>query len=128
MTEERPWYDENPRLKDDPNHQPGGAYWHADRPDYDKIRADILEFLARMLWEELVCLLRDGEVPQGSGTSPKGRHNNISAKTSEYVFWAKKDVRPRGLWEESPVDSLKRPAADLPADPHLKPTRHDQPT
>lgn len=117
MIQEDPWDDENPWLKDDPNHQPGGSYWHADRTDYDKIRADILEFLARMLWEELVSLLRDGEVPQGSGIPPASRHQNISVKTSEYVFWAKKDVRPRGRWEESPLDSLKRPATGPPAGP-----------
>ena len=56
-------------------------------------------------------------MPQGSGTSPKGRHNNISAKTSEYVFWAKKASAPGVCGNESPLDSLKRPAADLPADP-----------
>jgi hypothetical protein len=77
----------------------GGAYWYRDRPDYDKIRADILEFLAVMLWEEMMYL-RDGAEPQGTGTSRKGRLGNISAKTSEYLSWTMKDVRPRGLWDQ----------------------------
>jgi hypothetical protein len=59
---------DHPKFAEDPNRQPGGAHWHRDRPDYDKIRADLAEFLAVMLWEEMVSL-RDGSVPQGYGIS-----------------------------------------------------------
>jgi hypothetical protein len=100
MSEEIPdLIEDSPLFANDPAHRPGGPKWHRDRPDYDKVRADILEFLAVMLWEEMMYL-RDGTEPQGTGTSRKGRLGNISAKTSEYADWTMKDVRPRGLWDK----------------------------
>lgn len=86
-------------FAEDPNHQPGGAYWHRDHPDYDKIRADCAEFLAVMLWEEMVYL-RNGTEPEGYGIPREARLRNIAGKTNEYLFWAKKDLRPRGLWDQ----------------------------
>lgn len=94
--------EDSPLFADDPNRQPGGAYWHRDRPDYDKIRADTLEFLAVMLWEEMMYL-RDGAEPAGSGLPREARLRNISAKTNEYLFWTMKDLRPRGLWDQPPT-------------------------
>jgi hypothetical protein len=91
--------DDHPMFEGDPNYQPGGMYWHRDRPDYDKVRADSAEFLAVMLWEELLYL-RDGSVPEGSGLSREGCLQNIRTYTDEYRFWTKKDLRPRGLWDQ----------------------------
>ena len=100
MTEETPdLIEDSPIYANDPNHRPGGAYWHRDRPDYDKIRADTLEFLALMLWEEMMYL-RDGAEPPGARSHRQGRLANISTKTSEYAFWTMKDLRPRGLWDQ----------------------------
>jgi hypothetical protein len=100
MGEDNPdMIEDSPLFADDPNRRPGGAYWYRDRPDYDKIRADLLEYLAVMLWEEMMYL-RDGTEPQGTGTSRKGRLGNISAKTSEYLSYTMKDLRPRGLWDQ----------------------------
>jgi hypothetical protein len=90
--------DDHPMYADDPNRRPGGAYWYRDRPDYDKIRADLLEFLAVMLWEEMMYL-RDGTEPPGARASRQGRLKNISAKTIEYRSYTMKDLRPRGLWD-----------------------------
>lgn len=84
----------------DPNHQPGGAYWNRDRPDYDKIRADILEYLVVMLWEEMMYL-RDGTEPEGTGIPREARLQNIRADTIKYRSYTMKDVRPQGAWEQS---------------------------
>jgi hypothetical protein len=106
MSEETPdFIEDSPLFAADPNHRPGGAYWHRDRPNYDKMRADTLEFLAVMLWEEMMYL-RDGTEPQGARSTPDGRLKNISTKTSEYLSWTMKDLRPRGQWDK-PL-SLKR--------------------
>jgi hypothetical protein len=91
--------DEHPMFEGDPRYAPGGMYWHKDLPDYDKIRAEIAEFLAFMLWEEVVAL-RDGSVPEGYGITPEARWQNIRTFTNQYRFWAKKDLRPRGLWNQ----------------------------
>jgi hypothetical protein len=91
--------EDHPRFKDDPNRQPGGPKWHRDRPDYDKVRADIAENLAVMLWEEMMYL-RDGGVAKGSGLPREARLQNISAETSVYADWTMKDLRPRGLWDQ----------------------------
>lgn len=100
MSEETPdMIEDSPLLAADPNRRPGGAYWYRDRPDYDKVRADILEFLAVMLWEEMMYL-RGGAEPPGARTSRQGRLKNISARTSEYADWTMKDLRPRGLWDQ----------------------------
>jgi hypothetical protein len=110
MSEENPdMIEDSPIFAGDPNHRPGGAYWYRDRPDYDKIRADILEFLAMMLWEEMMYL-RDGTEPQGARSSPGGRLKNISAKTSEYLSWTMKDLRPRGQWDQ-PLSLSRDPGA-----------------
>ena len=90
---------DSPIYANDPNRQPGGAYWYRDRPDYDKIRADTLEFLALMLWEEMMYL-RDGTEPPGARGRHGGRLKNISARTSEYLSYTMKDLRPRGLWDK----------------------------
>jgi hypothetical protein len=100
MSEDTPdLIEDSPLFADDPNRRPGGAYWYRDRPDYDKIRADLLEFLAVMLWEEMMYL-RDGTEPPGARSSRQGRLKNIRAKTSEYLSWTMKDLRPRGLWDQ----------------------------
>jgi hypothetical protein len=91
--------EDSPMFADDPNRRPGGATWYRDRPDYDKIRADVLEFLAVMLWEEMMYL-RDGAEPQGTGIPREARLQNISAGTSGYADWTMKDLRPRGLWNQ----------------------------
>lgn len=91
--------EDSPLFANDPNRRPGGAQWHRDRPDYDKLRADTLEFLAVMLWEEMMYL-RDGVEPQGTGIPREARLQNISAHTSDYLYLTMKDVRPRGLWDE----------------------------
>jgi hypothetical protein len=100
MSEDIPdMIEDSPIFADDPNRRPGGAYWYRDRPDYDKVRADVLESLAVMLWEEMMYL-RDGAEPQGTGIPREGRLQNISAKTSEYLTYTMKDLRPRGLWDQ----------------------------
>jgi hypothetical protein len=100
MSEESPdFIEDSPMFADDPNRRPGGAYWYRDRPDYDKVRADVLEFLAAALWEEMMYL-RDGSEPQGARFSRRGRLKNISAKTSEYLTYTMKDLRPRGQWDQ----------------------------
>lgn len=100
MSEDIPdMIEDSPIFADDPNHRPGGAYWYRDRPDYDKVRADVLESLAVMLWEEMMYL-RDGTEPLGTGIPREGRLQNISAKTSEYLTYTMKDLRPRGLWDQ----------------------------
>jgi hypothetical protein len=100
MGEDNPdMIEDSPLFADDPNRRPGGAYWYRDRPDYDKIRADLLEYLAVMLWEEMMYL-RDGTEPQGTGIPRSGRLQNISAGTSQYADWTMKDLRPRGLWDK----------------------------
>jgi len=48
--------EDSPQFANDLNRWPGGPEWHRDRPDYDKIRADLLEFPAVMLWEEMMYL------------------------------------------------------------------------
>jgi hypothetical protein len=100
MDEETPdMIEDSPLFANDPNRRPGGAYWYRDRPDYDKIRADILEYLAVMLWEEMMYL-RDGVEPQGTGIPREARLQNISADTSKYADWTMKDLRPRGQWNQ----------------------------
>ncbi len=100
MSEETPdFIEDSPLLAANPNYRPGGSYWHRDRPDYDKVRADILEFLAVMLWEEMMYL-RDGAEPEGARNPREGRLTNIRTKTSEYLSWTMKDVRPRGQWDK----------------------------
>ena len=89
----------HPMFEEDPRYQPGGMYWHKDLPDYDKVRADVAEFLARMLWEELVYL-RDGSGPEGYGISREARLQNIQAFTVQYRQWTQKDLRPRELWDQ----------------------------
>ena len=89
----------HPRFADDPKYQPGGMYWHLDHADYHEVRADVLETLAVMLWEELVYL-RDGSVPQGSGLPREARLSNIRTMANQYLFWAQKDLRPQGLWDQ----------------------------
>ena len=99
MTEDNPdLIEDSPIFADDPNRQPGGAYWYKDRPDYDKTRANVLEFLAVMLWEEMMYL-RDGTEPEGATVPRAGRLQNISTKTSEYLTYTMKDLRPQGLWD-----------------------------
>lgn len=91
--------EDSPIFANDPNRRPGGSKWYRDRPDYDKIRADILEFLAVTLWEEMMYL-RDGTEPPGARSSREGRLQNIRTKTIEYRSYTMKDVRPRGLWDQ----------------------------
>jgi hypothetical protein len=91
--------EDHPMFADDPNRRPGGSYWHKDHPDYDKVRADVLEYLALMLWEEMTYL-RDGVEPEGTGLPRKGRLQGIVAKTAEYRSYTMKDVRPRGVWDQ----------------------------
>jgi hypothetical protein len=91
--------EDSPIFADDPNRRPGGAHWYKDRPDYDKNRANVLEFLAVMLWEEMMYL-RDGTEPEGTGISREGRLQNISTKTGEYLYYTLKDLRPQGLWDQ----------------------------
>jgi hypothetical protein len=100
MTEDNPdLIEDSPIFADDPNRQPGGAYWYKDRPDYDKNRANVLEFLAVMLWEEMMYL-RDGTEPEGATVPRAGRLQNISTKTGEYLTYTMKDLRPQGLWDK----------------------------
>jgi len=99
--------EDSPLFADDPNRRPGGPKWHRDRQDYDKVRADLLEFLAVMLWEEMLYL-RDGTEPQGTGISRAGRLKNISAHTGKYADWTMKDLRPRGLWDQPMPESLRQ--------------------
>lgn len=100
MSEDDPdFIEDSPLLANNPNYRPGGSYWHKDRPDYDKVRADVLEHLAVMLWEEMMYL-RDGAEPQGTGISREGRLGNISSLTVSYRSYTMKDLRPRGLWDQ----------------------------
>jgi hypothetical protein len=100
MGEETPdMIEDSPMFAADPNRRPGGSKWHRDRPDYDKIRADVLEYLAVMLWEEMMYL-RDGTEPEGTGIPREARLQNISAGTSQYASWTMKDLRPRGMWDQ----------------------------
>lgn len=100
MSEETPDLIENsPLYANDPNRRPGGAYWYRDRPDYDKVRADVLEFLAVTLWEEMMYL-RDGTEAPGAGSTQHARLTNIRTKTIEYRSYTMKDLRPRGLWDQ----------------------------
>jgi hypothetical protein len=100
MTEDAPdLIEDSPIFANHPNRRPGGACWYRDRPDYDKTRAQVLEFLTLMLWEEIIYL-RDGKEPEGTGISRSGRLENIKAKTSEYLTYTMKDLRPRGLWDK----------------------------
>ena len=91
--------EDSPLFAGDPNYRPGGPYWSRDRPDYDKIRADVLEYLAAMLWEEMMYL-RDGAEPQGTGLPRESRLQNIASLTNQYRSYTMKDVRPRGLWNQ----------------------------
>lgn len=91
--------EDHPMFAADPNRRPGGAYWYRDRPDYDKVRATLLEHLAVMLWEEMLYL-RDGSEPEGTGIPRQARLNNISADTSAYADYTMKDLRPRGQWNQ----------------------------
>ena len=100
MAEDNPdLIEDSPVFADDPNRRPGGAYWYRDRPDYDKNRANVLEFLAVMLWEEMMYL-RDGTEPEGATIPREGRLQNISAKTCEYLTYTMKDLRPQGQWDK----------------------------
>jgi hypothetical protein len=51
-----------------------------------------------MLWDEMMYL-RDGAEPQVPA-SPGGHLQNIGAKTSDYLSWTMKDLRPRRLWDQ----------------------------
>ena len=81
-------------------HQPGGMYWHLDRPDYDEVRADTLETLAVMLWEEMVYLRRT-VLSLRALVSPERRGlGNIRTMTHLYRWYTQKDVRPQRLWDQ----------------------------
>ena len=100
MTQEDPdLIEDSPLFAGDSRYRPGGSRWHRDRPDYDKIRADVLERLAAMLWEEMMYL-RDGAEPQGTGLPRESRLQNIASLTNQYRSYTMKDVRPRGLWDQ----------------------------
>jgi hypothetical protein len=100
MTREDPdLIEDSPLFAGDPNYRPGGSRWNRDRPDYDKVRADVLEYLAAMLWEEMMYL-RDGAEPQGTGIPRENRLQNIASFTNQYRSYTMKDVRPRGLWNQ----------------------------
>ena len=85
----------HPSFADDPSYQPGGMYWHLDNPNYHEVRADVLETLAVMSWEELIYL-RDGSVPQGSGLpqeAPAVKYQDHGKPVS--LLYAE-DLRPKG--------------------------------
>ena len=44
--------------------------------------------------------LRDGAEPEGATLPREGRLQNISGKTSEYLYFTLKDLRPQGLWDK----------------------------